>query len=139
MTSTTGFSYLDTLFSTLSHNYPVPLNLWAGPHHPDDTKLQPAYQPVQGAAQVDAYRKVMPVLLDERSKEKDAAKGGVRYIDYFPMSDGASSYDGMHHSYQVNMEKVQILLVRSFSCFLPILSTLTYSSSFAEPPRYHVG
>jgi hypothetical protein len=62
----------------------------------------------------------MPALLEERSAEREAYRGAARYLDFYPMSDGAVSYDGVHYPYQVNMEKAQIILVR------PLLSSISF-------------
>jgi hypothetical protein len=89
-------------------------------------QMKPEHKLIQGIERVEAYKKHMPALLDSFMEEKEAYKGGLKYVDFFDMSVGATTYDGMHYSYQVNMEKVQIFLVRLFSflslplAFLPL-------------------
>jgi hypothetical protein len=114
-------AYLDTLFTTLSRTFPTPLNIFAGPHKPGAN--QPVeWQPAQGPHKVRIYKEEMPGLLEERSREKEAYRGAARYLDFYPMSDGAISYDGVHYPYQVNMEKAQIILVR------PVFASFSFLS-----------
>ncbi|GAA6015776.1 hypothetical protein JCM10207_008791 [Rhodosporidiobolus poonsookiae] len=108
-TATLVPEYFDGLFSTLSRHYPTPLNLFAGPHKPGKNQHKMFLQR-QGPKKVQTYAEEVPLLLESRSKEKELARGGARYIDYYAMSDGATSFDGVHYSYQINQEKVQILL-----------------------------
>ncbi|GAA5867937.1 hypothetical protein JCM8547_003419 [Rhodosporidiobolus lusitaniae] len=102
-------SYLDTLFSTLSRHFPTPLNLFMGPHAPGENQ-QPQYNARQGPQRVKAFAEQVPGLLRERSTEKEMGRGGARYVDFFASTEGAKSYDGVHYSYQVNMEKAQVFL-----------------------------
>ncbi|GAA5972117.1 hypothetical protein JCM11641_002504 [Rhodosporidiobolus odoratus] len=101
--------YFDSIFSTLSHVYPTPLNLFLGPHKPGSNQPKMFWHR-QGPKKVKAFKNEVPMLLGERSWEREMYRGGARYIDYYEMSDGAVSYDGVHYSYQVNQEKVQIFL-----------------------------
>ncbi|GAA5825057.1 hypothetical protein JCM11251_006079 [Rhodosporidiobolus azoricus] len=108
-TSTLVPTYLDTLFSTLSHHFPSPLNLFAGPHTPGANQPK-MFRERQGPHKVRAYREQVQLLLAERSKERELARGGARYVDFYESTDGATSFDGVHYSYQVNMEKVMVFL-----------------------------
>ncbi|GAA6028646.1 hypothetical protein JCM8097_007327 [Rhodosporidiobolus ruineniae] len=101
--------YFDTLFSTLSHHFPTPLNLFEGIHAVPDN-IPKMFRERQGRPKVNAYREQVPLLLAERSEEREAYRGAARYVDFFEMSAGAKSFDGVHYSYQVNMEKAQIFL-----------------------------
>ncbi|GAA5898487.1 hypothetical protein JCM6882_007794 [Rhodosporidiobolus microsporus] len=108
-TSTLVPTYLDSLFSTLSHHFPSPLNLFAGPHIPG-TNQPKMFKERQGPHKVRAYREEVPLLLAERSKEKEMYRGAARYVDFYESTDGAVSFDGVHYSYQVNMEKTMVFL-----------------------------
>lgn len=39
--------------------------------------------------------------MQAHSPVREAELGGWRYLDYYGMSEGASSYDGTHYSLQV--------------------------------------
>ncbi|GAA6015763.1 hypothetical protein JCM10207_008788 [Rhodosporidiobolus poonsookiae] len=102
-------SYLDSIFSTLSSRFPTPLNLFAGPHAPPHNQ-KTAYRERQGPARVKAFYERLTADAKQRSVEGEFFRGGARVVDYYAATDGAVSYDGGHFSYQVNMEKAQILL-----------------------------
>ncbi|GAA6015772.1 hypothetical protein JCM10207_008790 [Rhodosporidiobolus poonsookiae] len=101
--------YLDGLFDVLSHKFPVPLNIYASPHSPPANQPEKYFEK-QGPHKVKAFREDLLVDLNNRSVDSDFHRGGTRLVDYAAMTDGAVSYDGLHYSYQVNMEKAQILL-----------------------------
>ncbi|BGP41395.1 hypothetical protein JCM10449v2_005373 [Rhodotorula kratochvilovae] len=93
----------------LSRQYPVPLNLFAGPHKPGDN-FRKEFIEKQGPHKVRAFKEQVEIAMRAHSPVREAELGGWRYIDYYAMSAGAKSYDGTHYSMQVNLEKAHLLL-----------------------------
>ncbi|BGP17653.1 hypothetical protein JCM10213_001306 [Rhodosporidiobolus nylandii] len=102
-------TYFDELFSSLSHSFPAAFNLFLGPHKPGANQPK-IFVNRQGPDKVRAFKDLVPLLLREREEEREWYRGGVRYVDMYEMSDGATSFDGVHYSRQINLEKVQIVL-----------------------------
>ncbi|GAA6057221.1 hypothetical protein JCM3770_003268 [Rhodotorula araucariae] len=108
------FSHLEhkwwpTAADRLSRQYPVPLNLFAGPHKPGDN-FRAEFFEQQGPHKVRAFKEQVEIAMRAHSPTSEAELGGWRYIDYYAMSEGAVSYDGAHYSMQVNLEKAHLLL-----------------------------
>ncbi|GAA5907888.1 hypothetical protein JCM8208_001977 [Rhodotorula glutinis] len=93
----------------LSRQYPVPLNLFAGPHKPGDN-FPAQYLERQGPHKVRAFKQQVEMAMRAHSPVAEAALGGWRYLDFYGMSEGARSFDGVHYSLQVNLEKAHLLL-----------------------------
>ncbi|GAA5941972.1 hypothetical protein JCM3775_004303 [Rhodotorula graminis] len=98
-----------TSVDRLSRQYPVPLNLFAGPHKPGENFPQ-QYMERQGPHKVRAFKQQVEMAMRAHSPVAEAALGGWRYLDFYGMSEGALSYDSMHYSLQVNLEKAHLLL-----------------------------
>ncbi|BGP17301.1 hypothetical protein JCM10213_009095 [Rhodosporidiobolus nylandii] len=90
--------------------FPRPVGLWFGIHAPAPGKPE-RWVEEQGEKNVKRYNREVGSLLDALAPgefvEESAA---MKMVDWYNSTDGAESYDGSHYSYQVNMEKVLILL-----------------------------
>ncbi|GAA5982904.1 hypothetical protein JCM11641_002622 [Rhodosporidiobolus odoratus] len=101
--------YIPSIISYLDRQYPVPLNLYAGPHKPGvNQPLQ--YRERQGPHKVLAFKEQVERELLQKSIEKKGERGGARYIDFYAMSDGATLFDGTHLGFIPNLEKAHLLL-----------------------------
>lgn len=100
--------WFPTLFHIHAHSFPRPVSFVTGSHHPGANQPE-KYVDTQGPAVVEQYNHDLKELLEELSPG-EAGTGGTSFVPFWGMSNGAYSFDGVHYSYQVNMEKVQLLL-----------------------------
>ncbi|KAL8287455.1 hypothetical protein RQP46_003313 [Phenoliferia psychrophenolica] len=89
--------------------FPRPLFLWMGIHAPGPNK--PAeWVKEQGPEAVKKYNALMKDEVEKLQPASSMMEGGVGFLDWYGMTSGASSFDGTHYSFQVNMEKAMLLL-----------------------------
>ncbi|GAA5867346.1 hypothetical protein JCM8547_003315 [Rhodosporidiobolus lusitaniae] len=93
-----------------SQIFPRPVGVWMGIHAPAPGKPE-RWREEQGERETKRYNKEVGGLLDALSPGEFVEEDGrMKWVDWYGVTDGAESYDGSHYSYQVNMEKVLILL-----------------------------
>ncbi|GAA5881802.1 hypothetical protein JCM3774_001285 [Rhodotorula dairenensis] len=97
----------DTEF--MNRQNPRPAKIFLGPHKPGQNQ-QEQWIPVQGPQRLAPYKEEVIGILAGVSESTLPHEGSWRYLDTWRMSEGAVSYDGSHFSYQVNMEKANIIL-----------------------------
>ncbi|GAA5999599.1 uncharacterized protein JCM10292_004261 [Rhodotorula paludigena] len=93
----------------LSRQYPTPLYLFQGPHAVAPN-LREQFRELQGEKACRAYKEKVEAQALAHSPVGEPSLGGYRYVDMYGMSEGAQSYDGMHYSLQVNLEKAHLFL-----------------------------
>ncbi|KAM0752174.1 hypothetical protein T439DRAFT_379278 [Meredithblackwellia eburnea MCA 4105] len=101
--------HLAPYFRNTSSMEPRPISLWSaysaiGPRKPKKFLVKQGTEAILRFND-DIRRDVLPKLSPGQVSE-----GAMRSLEWYGITDGAFSYDGTHHSFQVNMEKVQIIL-----------------------------
>ncbi|GAA5993638.1 hypothetical protein JCM10908_000655 [Rhodotorula pacifica] len=101
--------WLETDTAYMNRQSPRPVKIFLGPHRPG-VNQQPQFIPAQGPQRLAPYKEEVVKILANVSESTLPQEGSWRYLDTWRMTEGAASYDGSHYSYQVNMEKAQIML-----------------------------
>ncbi|KAK4705815.1 hypothetical protein P7C70_g387, partial [Phenoliferia sp. Uapishka_3] len=97
------------LFAFAQTSYPRPISLWMSIHAPGSNKPV-EYLATQGANNVQEYNKYMDSAIDTMQGGATLRQGGVGFLDWYGMTSGATSFDGTHYMWQINMEKAQLLM-----------------------------
>lgn len=102
--------HIQPFLRTAAASSPRPFALWVLNPAPGHNK--PArYEHGQGVVATQRYNREMKALIDRvNGPQKDVAQGAWAAVDFYNSTDGASSFDGTHYSYQVAMERAQIFL-----------------------------
>ncbi|KAK4698382.1 serine/threonine-protein kinase/endoribonuclease IRE1, partial [Phenoliferia sp. Uapishka_3] len=89
--------------------YPRPLSLWMTLHAPGGNKPE-QWLPSQGSGKVKGYNTQMETAIKALRPGETMIEGAVGYLDWYGLTDGASSFDGTHYMWQINMEKAMLVL-----------------------------
>lgn len=80
---------------------PRPISLWSAYTAPTSRKPK-KFLAKQGPEAVQKFNREIRKVLPEMSPGRVEA-GAMRSLEWFGVTDGAASYDGTHHSYQVSL------------------------------------
>ncbi|KAM0752156.1 hypothetical protein T439DRAFT_379262 [Meredithblackwellia eburnea MCA 4105] len=100
--------HIKPFLQAFSSTVPRPISLWSSYSPPGPLKPKEHIKD-QGPDVISNYNSKIRDFLKIASPEP-LNEGGMKQLEWFEATNGAFSYDGTHHSYQVNMEKGQFLL-----------------------------
>ncbi|GAA6005864.1 hypothetical protein JCM10207_007255 [Rhodosporidiobolus poonsookiae] len=111
LNSRTGIlGFVRPFLSRAAQVFPRPVGLWMGIHAPAPGKPE-RWAEEQGEKNVRRYNREVGGLLDVLAPGEIVEEdGAMKMVDWFNTTDGGKSYDGSHYAYQINMEKVLVLL-----------------------------
>ncbi|KAL8293056.1 hypothetical protein RQP46_000750 [Phenoliferia psychrophenolica] len=100
--------FIQPVIDLAARSYPGVLSIWSGLHAPG-SNLGEEYVESQGREVVLTYNEKVQRLINFRSPGS-LQDGAMKVLPWFNITSGAYSYDGTHYGFQVNQEKVQLLL-----------------------------
>ncbi|KAM0754231.1 hypothetical protein T439DRAFT_174059 [Meredithblackwellia eburnea MCA 4105] len=100
--------YLDPVIELQQHSFPRGVSIWAGVHA-TGPNMPEQWREMQGFKAIEKYDLAVEEIL-RNSKIGEPWEGATFTIPSYNATFGASSFDGQHYGYQVNMEKAQVLL-----------------------------
>lgn len=94
--------FVKPMLELFRNAYPRPIGLWAGIHAPGSNKPE-RYMEGQGPMAVKNFNAKLQESITGMSPQNIIEPGGgIKLLDWYNMTDGATSYDGTHYSYQVS-------------------------------------